>query len=93
MRWVDGGRLQQMPRGIRHAGLTAYACSRVTAAPPQEVRLSSIAGTIMANSNLNLLGLGVTIVSLQARPACWGWAALQLGRQGCSETGEGQRGA
>lgn len=31
----------------------------------QEVRLTSIAGTIIANSNLNLLGMGATIISLQ----------------------------
>lgn len=32
----------------------------------QEVKLPSIAGTVIANSNLNLLGMGATIISLQA---------------------------
>lgn len=32
----------------------------------QDVKLPSISGTVIANSNLNLLGLGATIISLQA---------------------------
>jgi hypothetical protein len=35
----------------------------------QDVKLPSISGTVIANSNLNLLGLGATIISLQV------WAA------------------
>jgi len=31
----------------------------------QEVKLPSIAGTVIANSNLNLLGMGATIIALQ----------------------------
>lgn len=31
----------------------------------QEVKLPSISGTVIANSNLNLLGMGATIISLQ----------------------------
>lgn len=32
----------------------------------QDVKFSSIAGTVIANSNLNLLGMGATILSMQA---------------------------
>ncbi|PRW56211.1 TIC chloroplastic [Chlorella sorokiniana] len=32
----------------------------------QEVKLASIAGTVIANSSLNLVGLGATIIALQA---------------------------
>lgn len=32
----------------------------------QEVKLSSIAGTVIANSSLNLVGMGATIIALQA---------------------------
>ena len=38
----------------------------------QSVRLPSIAGTVIANCNLNLLGMGATIVALQVRRAAWG---------------------
>jgi hypothetical protein len=39
----------------------------------QEIRLPAIAGTIVANQNLNLLGMGATILALQAR-----WSAVAL---------------
>lgn len=39
----------------------------------QEVKLSSIAGTVIANSSLNLVGMGATIIALQVRA---GWCRL-----------------
>ena len=38
----------------------------------QQVRLPNISGTVIANCNLNLLGMGATIVALQVRRAAGG---------------------
>jgi hypothetical protein len=54
--------------------------------PLQDVKLPSISGTVIANSNLNLLGMGATIISLQVGFVClWagGWgqgAGVCVGR-------------
>ena len=62
------------------------------ACPLQEVRLSSIAGTVIANSSLNLVGMGSTILALQVggwpaggRGCCcfWGGARLAPAVQPC----------
>ena len=50
----------------------------------QDVKLPSIAGTVIANSNLNLLGMGATLIALQvwraggrAQNCRWRWLAGQ----------------